>query len=246
MPRARFRFYAQLNDLLPPEQRGRDTVRMFDVSGTVKDFIESFGVPHTEVDLVLVNGESAGFSRPVRDGDHVSVYPAFTRFDVSALSRVRPAGSQTARFVLDVHLGRLTAYLRMAGFDAVYRNHASDAELARLSGSEDRILLTRDRYLLMRNEVRRGYWLRSTEPREQFVEVLRRYKLAGAMQPFTRCMECNHMLEPAGRESVIESLPATVLQHASFHRCPGCGRVYWEGSHHRRMKELLGWAAQMA
>ena len=169
-----FRFYAELNDFLPVESRMKELARHFDVSGSVKDLIESFGVPHTEVDLVLINSESADFTCLVRDQDRVSVYPVFESLDISAASRVRPAPLRELRFVLDVHLGRLAAYLRMAGFDALYRNDASDAELASISVSERRVLLTRDRYLLMRTEVNRGYWVRSTDPRQQVVEVLER------------------------------------------------------------------------
>jgi hypothetical protein len=130
MATARFRFYAELNDFLLPEMRGRDLNRRFDESGSVKDFIESFGVPHTEVDLVLVNGEPVGFSYRLRNGDAVSVYPVFESFDIASVSRVRAAPLRELRFTLDVHLGRLAAYLRMAGFDAEYANHASDAALA--------------------------------------------------------------------------------------------------------------------
>ena len=239
MATARFRFYAELNDFLPPEMRAKPAVRHFDVSSTVKDFIEGFGVPHTEVDLVLINGESSEFSRMVRDGDFVSVYPVFESMDIASVSRVRPAPLRDLRFVLDVHLGRLAAYLRMAGFDALYKNQAADAELARIVASEQRVLLTRDRYLLMRTEVERGYWIRSTVPKQQFVEVLHRFDLAGAMRPFTRCMECNALLEVAPRESVLEKVPPGAAWHNEFQRCSGCGRIYWEGSHHTRMQGFL-------
>src|SRR5437763_4189643 len=202
MSHARFRFYAELNDFLAPGSRMKLLARRFDVSASVKDFIESFGVPHTEVDLVLVNGVSVDFSRAVHDGDYVSVYPVFESLDVSSVSRVRPSPLRALRFILDVHLGRLAAYLRMAGFDALYRNHASDEDLADIVVRERRVLLTRDRYLLMRTDVDRGYWIRSTEPKQQLVEALRRFDLGRAMRPFTRCMECNSILEKVRRESV--------------------------------------------
>jgi uncharacterized protein len=240
---ARFRFYAGLNDFLPAGQRMKPAVRRFDVGGSVKDFIESFGVPHTEVDLVLLNGAPVDFSAMVRDGDSVSVYPVFESLDIASLSRVRAAPLRDLRFVLDVHLGRLAAYLRMAGFDAVYRNQATDAELAGAVEREQRVLLTRDRYLLMRTQVGRGYWVRSTEPKQQLVEVVRRFDLSAAMRPFTRCMECNGVLESADRETVSERLPGGLQQEGPFRLCPGCGRVYWQGTHHVRMKKLLEWVA---
>ena len=241
MAEARFRFYAELNDFLPPENRGRELARQFAVSGSVKDFIESFGVPHTEVDLVLANSQPVEFSYAVRDGDRLSIYPVFESLDIAGVSRTRPAPLRALRFVLDVHLGRLAAYLRMAGFDALYGNQSSDPELAGIVAKEGRVLLTRDRYLLMRTAVDRGYWVRSTEPKQQLLEVVRRFDLAAAMQPFTRCLACNGVLEAVSRESVWERLPPGIREKEAFCLCPGCGRVYWEGSHHARMKKLLEW-----
>ena len=241
MSAARFRFYAELNDFLPEESRGKELTRYFSVSGSVKDFVESFGVPHTEVDLVLANGKPVDFSYRVFDGDRVSVYPVFESLDISSVSRVRPAPLRALRFVLDVHVGRLAAYLRMAGFDALYGNQASDAELAGIVVREGRVLLTRDRYLLMRTAVERGYWVRSTEPKQQLLEVVKRFDLARSMRPFTRCLECNAILKEASRESVFERLPPRIRDKEVFRVCPTCQRVYWQGSHQERMSQLLRW-----
>jgi len=241
MSTARFRFYAELNDFLPDENRGKELTRYFDVSGSVKDFIESFGVPHTEVDLVLANGNPVDFSYRVCYGDHVSVYPVFESLDISSVSRVRPVPLRALRFVLDVHVGRLAAYLRMAGFDALYGNQSSDAELASIVARERRVLLTRDRYLLMRTAVDRGYWVRSTEPKQQLVEVVKRFDLADSIRPFTRCLQCNTILEEASPESVLDRLPPMVKDKDFFRVCPTCQRIYWERSHHERMSKLLQW-----
>ena len=241
MSAARFRFYAELNDFLPIENRGKALTRSFSVSGSVKDFIESFGVPHTEVDLVLANGKPVDFAYPVRDGDLVSVYPVFESLDIASVSRVRPVPLRALRFLLDVHLGRLAGYLRMAGFDALYGNQASDAELADMVAREGRVLLTRDRYLLMRTAVERGYWVRFTDPKQQLLEVVKRFDLAGCMRPFTRGLKCNTSLGEASREAVWERLPPKIRQKKVFAVCPSCQRIYWEGSHHERMSELLSW-----
>jgi hypothetical protein len=107
--RAEFRFYAELNDHLVAERRHRAVVKEFLVPASVKDLIESFDVPHSEVELVVVNGESVDFSRLVRDGDRVAVYPVFEGMDVTPELRIRPEALREARFVLDVHLGRLAA-----------------------------------------------------------------------------------------------------------------------------------------
>ena len=243
MPAACFRFYAELNDFLPPPDRQRWLERRFDVSGSVKDCIESFGVPHTEVELVLANGEPVEFSYQVRDGDAISVYPVFESFDVSPVPRVRAQPLRDLRFVLDVHLGRLAAYLRMAGFDAAYDNRAGDPELAAVVAKDRRVLLTRDRSLLMRSNVDRGSWGRSTEPKRQLAEVLGRFQLASSIRPFTRCMRCNGDLLPVAREEVWERLPERVRERSEFRRCALCGQVYWEGTHHARMQKLLAWAS---
>ena len=244
--RARFRFYAELNDFLPNESRGKELTRKFNVGGSVKDFVESFGVPHTEVDLVLANGRPVDFSYSVRDGDRVSVYPVFESLDISLVSRVRPTPLREPRFVLDVHLGRLAAYLRMAGFDTLYGNQARDAELAGIVARQGCVLLTRDRHLLMRAAVDHGYWVRATEPRQQLLEVVKRFDLAGSLRPFTRCVNCNSVLEPASRDSVWEQVPPRIRGKSSFRTCPSCRRVYWEGTHHERMSILLRWVKATA
>jgi uncharacterized protein with PIN domain len=242
--RAWFRFYAELNDHLAPEEQFQSLEKTFFVAGSVKDMIESFGVPHTEVELILVNGESADFCRQVRNGDRVAVYPVFESFDVASELRVRPEPLRDPRFVLDVHLGKLAGYLRMLGFDAAYSNSATDPELAQRAAGEQRILLTRDRGLLMHGSVTRGYWLRETDSRRQAAEIVRRFDLARLVRPFTRCMACNAILQTAEPVEVQQRLPARITElYEHFLRCPGCGRIYWQGSHYRRMK---AWIAELA
>lgn len=235
--RAIFRFYAELNDHLPPESRMRDIVHSFQGPASVKDRIESLGVPHTEVDLILVNGTPMDFSYVLQDEDRVSVYPVFESFDITPVLRLRPAPLREPRFVVDAHLGRLAVYLRMCGFDALYRNDYADAELAGIEESERRILLTRDRGLLKRSRITRGYYVRATEPREQLLEALRRFDLFGSMQPLRRCLRCSSPLLAVSKAEVWERLPARVRElYEEFERCPECARVYWKGSHFERMR----------
>jgi uncharacterized protein len=237
---ALFRFYAELNDFLPVEKRMTSFYCSFDGRQTVKHQIEAMGVPHTEVDLVLINGRSAGFEELLADGDHVSVYPVFESFDVAPVSRVRPCPLRVIHFVADAHLGKLAAYLRMLGFDALYRNDYQDDELVALSASERRILLTRDRDLLKRRALTHGHFVRETTARLQLAEVVERFDLAGSIKPFTRCMECNGALEPASREAVFDEVPPLSRQSAGrFSRCRECGKIYWDGSHYRRMKQFI-------
>jgi uncharacterized protein len=231
------RFYAELNDHLPRELQYGPMEKQLSLPASVKDTIESFGVPHTEVDLVLVNGESSDFSRLVRNGDRVSVYPVFESLDITPALRLRPQPLREPKFVLDVHLGKLAGYLRMLGFDTVYDNRAGDAELVRISVEQGRILLTRDRGVLKHSAVTRGYWLRETDSRRQVEEVVGRFDLARSLRPLTRCMVCNQALNKISETEVEGRVPKKVLEWCNdFEECPGCRRVYWEGSHYRRMR----------
>ncbi len=238
---ARFRFYAELNDHLPFGQQYGMVEKQFFVPASVKDMIEGIGVPHTEVDLVLVNGESSDFSRLVRNGDRVAVYPVFESIDIAPVLRLRPQALRETKFVLDVHLGRLAGYLRMLGFDAVYSNRLSDLELVRISCEEKRILLTRDRGVLKHSAVTHGYWLRATDSRRQAEEVVTRFDLARSLRPLTRCMVCNEPLRAVAKADVCGRVPPGTLQWCDeFQECGGCRRVYWEGSHWRRMRHWIG------
>jgi uncharacterized protein len=239
--RARFRFYAELNDHLPQEQQYKTLEKAFFTSSTVKDMIESFGVPHTEIDLIIANGQSVDFSYPVHPGDRIAVYPTFESFDIDPEQRLRPQPLRNPKFVLDVHLRKLAAYLRMLGFDAEYLRSTTDARLAQISASQHRILLTRDRGLLKHRAITHGYWVRETNSRGQIAEVMRRFNLARAIRPFTRCMACNGALEPVSIEQAQNLVPERSFErYKDFHRCEKCGRIYWKGSHYARMP-VVGW-----
>lgn len=238
---ASFRFYEELNDFLPPERRKVAFRHCFERRASVKDVIESLGVPHPEIELILVNGESVDFSHIVRDGDRISVYPVFERFDVAPLVRLRETPLRDPRFVVDSNLGRLARYLRLLGFDCLYDNRFSDDDVAAISARERRIVLTRDRRLLHRKIITHGLFVRATEPREQVREVLKRLDLYTLSRPFSRCTRCNGLLEPAEKGEIEAQLqPLTRRYYDDFLRCSRCGQIYWQGSHHRRSRALVG------
>jgi uncharacterized protein with PIN domain len=238
---ATFRFYEELNDFLPENKKKRSFSAAFHPGDTVKAAIESLGVPHTEVDLVLVNGESVCFGHQVQQGDRISVYPVFESMDISSLSKVRPEPLRRTRFVLDVHLGRLAKLLRMLGFDSLYSNDYDDDSLSRISREQSRIILTRDRELLKRSLITHGYCLRSDQPLEQLEEVLKRFDLKEKILPFSRCLRCNSRLENVDSKALPSSVPAYVARsYKRFQSCPDCGRVYWRGSHWEHMRRVLG------
>lgn len=240
MGRATFRFYAELNDFLPPEKRKRDIEHEFFGTPTVKDAIEALGVPHVEVDLVLVNGEPVDFSYHLRDGDRVAVYPVFETLDISGVTRLRSKPLRRPKFVADVHLGKLVRILRLLGIDVTQPLDPADEELVRISREEGRILLTRDRHLLKHGKLTHGYYVRSDDAVEQAREVLRRFHLWGEIRPFTRCPVCNGDLEPVRKEEVLDLIPPrTAAWLEEYTRCRGCGKLYWPGTHYRRLREIL-------
>jgi uncharacterized protein with PIN domain len=241
MPSVTIRFYEELNLFLPPGVRKKPFRVACSDGCTVKALVEDQGVPHTEVDLLLVNGKSVGFSYRLEDGDIVSVYPVFESLDISTLSRVRSTPLRETRFALDVHLGKLARLLRMFGFDSSYAALAGDEEIVQLARKENRIILTRDRGLLKRRLVSHGYLVRAACPREQIAEVLRRFDLSASVQMFGRCMRCNAPLERCRKEEVRARLPEVVAEiYEEFSRCPLCKRVFWKGSHWERMQKLAG------
>jgi len=240
MATATFRFYAELNDFLPPERRARAFPHTFAPGTSVKHAIEAIGVPHPEVDLILVNGEPADFGRRLADGDRASVFPFFGSIDVAAATKVRAAPTGEVRFVLDCHLGRLAKYLRILGFDTVYGNSRGDEALAAIAAGEQRVLLTMDKGLLMRGNVERGYYVREPQPERQLLEVLRRFRLFGAARPLERCLRCNTRLAAVSREAVLDRIPPRVRERCEdYSGCPSCGRIYWRGSHYDRMQHFI-------
>lgn len=239
------RFYDDLNDFLRMEMRKKDMVVECKDRRSIKDLIESLGVPHVEIGLILVNGRSVDFSYIVCGEDRISVYPEFREFDISGLTRLRPRALRQARFILDVHLRKLARLLRLLGFDVDYQNNRDDPELAEISHQEQRILLTRDRQLLKRKMADRGFIIRNTDASKQILEVLQRLDLWSLIRPFTRCIECNSMIEPlsvtsAKFEEQMHRIPEGVLVWCSeFYFCDACGRIYWKGSHYDSLQHTI-------
>ncbi len=236
---AEFRFYGGLNDFIDPARRGKPSLYVFDEHPSVKDAIESMGVPHTEVDLILADGNAADFSFHLQDGSRISVYPHFYKPDTVPDGRLHRPLEGPARFVLDGHLGKLARLLRLTGYDSLYNNHCDDSELAETASNEGRVLLTRDRGLLMRRCVEQGYYVRDTDPIKQLREVMQRFDLHSA-DALTRCMACNGLIGPVKKVEILDRLQENTRRHYNeFFRCAGCGRIYWEGSHYKRLRLLV-------
>jgi uncharacterized protein len=231
MKRAILRFDPSLIVFIHRQMEDGAVLYEFSDRPSIKHVYESLGLPHTEVQEVRVNGQPVSDGWILQDNDRVEILP------------YPPVASQPEpepRFILDNHLGKLAVTLRMLSFDAVYRSDIQDDELASRASQEGRILLTRDRGLLMRTAVTRGYCLRSLDQKVQLREVMDRYNLYPLARPFTRCLRCNALLQPVEKGQVENRLePLTSRYYEEFHQCPDCGKVYWKGSHYERMKEFI-------
>jgi len=237
---AYFRFYEELNDFLPLVKRKKLFPYSFSGNPSIKDAIEALGIPHVEVDLILVNSHSVNFSYKLQNADSVSIYPIFESFDITSVTHLREKHLRDLKFILDVHLGKLTKYLRLCGFDSYYQTDCDDQEIISLALSNKRIILTRDIGLLKNKQVTHGYWIRTQHLDEQLKEVFLQFDLKSQIHLFTLCMECNGVLADVPKRDILyRLLPETRQNYQKFKKCPDCDRIYWEGSHYERMKENI-------
>ena len=234
MSAATFVFGRELDLFLPRERRGATIVHEYAQAATMKQAIEALGVPHTEIGHIVVNGAPATLDRTVRENDAIEVF---------AHARGAAPFESPLAFVADAHLGGLGRMLRMLGFDTIYDNALHDPQIADIASLERRVVLTRDRELLKRRDVMRGAFVRSLKPEKQLAEMAQRYPLADHMKPFALCLHCNLPLAPADPQDVAAKVPERIQeQYRQFAHCPGCDRVYWEGSHWDRMRSVLAQA----
>ncbi len=234
------RFYEELNDFLPENKRKLRFEHEFIDRTSVKDMIESIGVPHTEIDLILVNGKSVGFDYLINDKDDISVYPVFESLDISELQHLRPKPLREKKFVLDVHLGTLARYLRMLGFDTEYKNDFDDEEIVKISLKENRTILTKDKGILKRSEVTHGYFIHNDNSEKQIIEVVKRFDLKNQIEELSRCLDCNSKLEKIEKDKVIDQIPPKVKEWQNeFWICPNCKKIYWKGTHYDNMMDLI-------
>jgi uncharacterized protein len=237
---ARFRFHFSLIDFLAPAQRNSWVMREFEGAPAIKDVIEAIGVPHTEIDVLLVNCKPVTTAYQLKAGDEVEIYPASVHTMWPTAITLLPVLPENPAFIVDVHLGKLARLLRMLGFDTLYNESYSEKEMVTIATTENRILLSRGVGIFKHKNIRHGYWLRSQLPEEQLHEVVSYYKLPTRITPFTRCMGCNGLVEPVAKDIVVDLLPPkTKLYYHEFYQCGNCRHVYWKGSHYKRMLESV-------
>jgi uncharacterized protein with PIN domain len=236
--KVRLLFHGDLNVFLRRKSQDAVIERRLAEKTSIKDVIESCGIPHPEVDLILVDGEAVGFAHTVAEDAKADVFPVAYRDTDYTEKRLQTFSAN--RFVADGHLGSLTRNLRLFGFDVAYSKSADDRQLLEIMAAENRALLTRDRRLLMHAIVRHGYYPRSQNSDEQTIEVLRRFDLSDLIAPFTRCLRCNAALQNAAKADVIEKLePLTKIYYDQFRRCPDCKQIYWPGSHFAKLQKRI-------
>lgn len=235
-----FRFYAELNDFLARSRKFRTFSYPFFGKPSVKDAIEAIGVPHTEVDLILVNHKSVDFFYHLQDADFISVYPVFELLDISPLTHLRPEPLRKTKFILDVNLGKLARKLRLLGFDSLYSNRYEDKDIIETALAEKRIILTRDIEILKDKRLTHGYWVRSVYPEIQTEEVVKKFDLYSSIKAFKICMICNGKIVPVAKDKITNRLlPNTRKAFETFFICSACGKIYWQGSHYKRMNEFI-------
>lgn len=243
MRTSRFRFYEELNDFLPKELHKKSFNYSFTGKPSMKNTIEAIGVPHVEIDLILVDGTSVDFDFLLMGEEDISVYPIFESFDISPVVRLRPEPLRETRFVVDVNLGKLAQKLRLLGFDTLYRNDFEDDEIVRISVLENRIILTRDKGVLKHTNATHGYWVRNYDPLKQLQEVIDRLQLQHRFSPFSRCSKCNGKLINTKKVDLQDQLQNdTINAFEKFWRCNGCGNIYWQGSHYDK---ICDWVEKM-
>jgi uncharacterized protein len=235
-----FRFYEELNDFLPADRRKRDVESVFKGRESVKDMIEALGVPHTEVDLILVNGESVDFGYILQHGDRISVYPVFESLDIRDVTRLRDLPLRETRFIADVNIWDIVKYMRALGLDIHCDPALSPRDIVRVSRSEKRTILTKSRKLLKHRDVARGVFIRPGTTVEQVRRIVDLLSLREVIVPFSRCLICNTPLVRVAKETVWDRIPPKARAcHDDYSYCSVCDKLYWQGTHFMRIKEMV-------
>ena len=240
MPEATFRFYEELNDFLPKQRRKADFKAPFKGKRSIKDMIEALGVPHTEIDLILVNGNSVDFNYILQDQDRVSVYPVFESLNIKNVTRLRKIPLRRNKFIADINLGDIVKYMRVLGFDLYYDPLLSTRKIIEISKRENRVILTKSRKLLKFKEVSHGIFIRHGTATEQIRRIIDYLDIKDNIKPFTRCILCNTLLNIVAKEKILDRIPPKTKEFCDeYVQCPSCDKIYWKGTHFIHMKKVV-------
>jgi uncharacterized protein with PIN domain len=234
------RCYAELNNCLDRARQYMNFPLSIPDGASTSDLITAIGLRPDQIDLILVNGQSAGMNYRLSDKDRIAFYPVFERLDISSLEKIHEIPLRRPRFILDVHLGKLARLLRLLGFDALYRNDYTRDELIQKSIDEHRILLSKDEQLLKDELITHANLIRSPDPHRQINDLLQTLDLFSLAAPFTRCTLCNSMLHRIEKESVLFRIPTMTSKICDeYLLCPSCDHIYWKGTHYKRLESLV-------
>lgn len=240
MPKATFRFYEELNDFLPRHRRKTDFEVEIKGKRSIKDMIEALGVPHTEIDLILVKGESVDFTYILQEGDRISVYPVFESLNIGNVSRLRKLPLRKTKFIADINLGHIVKYMRLLGFDVRFDTLLSNRQIIVISRKENRIVLTRSRNLLRFKDITHGIFIHPGTTEEQVRGIIDFLDIMDNVKPFSRCLRCNSPLKTIPNESIIERIPPkTRVLCDEYSYCKPCEKIYWKGTHFTKMKRMV-------
>ncbi len=236
-----FRFFGELNDFLLPERKKKVFQHTVKGRPSIKDTLEALGVPHTEIDCILVNGQSVDFFYQVQEGDKILVYPQKVQPKIRKVKHLQPKMVGRPRFVVDSHLGKLVRHLRLLGFDSFYKKVFPDPEIVQIAVKEKRVVLTRDIGLLKNKVVKSAYWLRTPDPLQQLKDVLKQFNLYSKINPFSLCLECNGKIKRVAKQRISGHLPSKVKEYYNkFYQCQSCRKIYWQGSHYNKLSQIVG------
>jgi len=202
--------------------------------------IEALGVPHTEIDLILVNGNSVDFNYILQDEDRVSVYPVFESLNITNVTRLRKLPLRRNKFVADINLGDIVKYMRVLGLDLYYHPLFSTREIIEISKRENRIILTKSRKLLKFKEVSHGIFIRPGTTTEQIRRIIDCLDIKDNINPFSRCLGCNTLLNIVPKEKILDRIPPKTKEFCDeYFQCPSCDKIYWKGTHFIHMKKVV-------
>ena len=233
-------FERQFDFFLTKNRQGRRFEHFLNRRASVKDIIESLGVPHTEVGHLNFNDHEIDFTYiPLLQGvlDVHAISPPFTVLSPSAL---RPGPFGSIKFIADVNVIRLGRFLILLGFDVSYSSSYSDQEIADIAEIQSRIVLTRDTDLLKRRKIIFAKRIRADLPYDQLCETISFFGLEKLISFFSRCTACNIKLVTIAKKEVMHLLePKTKRYFHTFFQCPQCKNVFWRGSHYDNIKKKI-------